>query len=65
MTFIPASPVLERRLSSGSVWSGEEECELGMLGVRRVSDISHINQLRREISGLSHLARHGRSNIVC
>ena len=24
--------------------------------MRRVSDISHINQLRREISGLSHLA---------
>ena len=36
----------------------EDEDRLGFTGgaVRRVSDISHINQLRREISGLSHLA---------
>ena len=67
-TFIPPSPMLERKntcfderkSSIGSSSSMEEE-DMSMLGlsscsVRRVSDISHINQLRREISGLSHLA---------
>ena len=27
---------------------------LGDLGIRRVSDISHINELRREVSGMDH-----------
>jgi len=68
VTFIPPSPMLEmkntcfdeRRSSIGSSSSMEDE-DRSMLGlssfnVRRVSDISHINELRREISGLSHLA---------
>ena len=53
----------ERKLSIGSASSLDEDPEENMdtLGlrncdIRRVSDISHINELRREISGLSHLA---------
>lgn len=53
----------ERHLSIGSCGSLNEE-EDRMLGsrlrannsFRRVSDISHIKQLRREVPGLSHLA---------
>ena len=72
MTFVPPSPMMEarrrmeiedeRKLSIGSASSLEEDPEDGhTLGlrscdIRRVSDISHINELRREISGLSHLA---------
>ena len=54
----------ERKLSIGSASSLDEDPEvdrnsLGLMrnsDIRRVSDISHINELRREISGLSHLA---------
>ena len=72
MTFVPPSPMAEgrrrleedeRKLSIGSASSLDEDPELDghTLGlrncdIRRVSDISHINELRREISGLSHLA---------
>ena len=34
----------------------DDRLGINTCSVRRVSDISHINQLRREISGLSHLA---------
>ena len=69
VTFIPPSPMLEkkkisfddRKESIGSASSIMEEDESSMLtlsscDVRRVSDISHINELRREIPGMSHLA---------
>ena len=73
MTFIPASPMMERRTpnllefddrkeSIGSVGSSildEEDSNMLSLStsdVRRVSDISHINQLRQEVPGMSHLA---------
>jgi len=72
MTFVPPSPMVEsrkrleeeedRKLSIGSASSFDEDPDdsnmlgLGDCGIRRVSDISHINELRREISGLSHLA---------
>ena len=71
VTFQPPSPFLntieetlsDRRLSIGSATSITEDPEekshglkLSTYGVRRVSDISHIHQLRKEISGLSHLA---------
>ena len=72
MTFVPPSPMIEprkligeddRKLSIGSASSFDEDPEpdhntLGLrdCNIRRVSDISHINELRREISGLSHLA---------
>lgn len=71
MTFVPPSPMVEarrrleedeRKLSIGSASSLDEDPEdMNSLGlrnsdIRRVSDISHINELRREISGLSHLA---------
>ena len=69
VTFIPPSPMLEkkkisfdeRKESIGSASSIMEEDDTSMLtlsscDVRRVSDISHINQLRREIPGMSHLA---------
>jgi len=53
----------ERKLSIGSASSFDEEDDMNALrlvgssrDIRRVSDISHINELRREISGLSHLA---------
>jgi len=47
----------DRRLSVGSAASLVQlPLKLSSYGVRRVSDISHIHQLRREISGLSHLA---------
>ena len=53
----------DRRLSIGSASSLTKDLEenkhglkLSSYGVRRVSDISHIHQLRKEISGLSHLA---------
>ena len=52
----------ERKLSIGSASSFDEEDDMNALAtgssrdIRRVSDISHINELRREISGLSHLA---------
>ena len=50
----------ERKLSIGSASSldAEDPESLGLrtCDIRRVSDISHINELRREISGLSHLA---------
>ena len=52
----------ERKLSIGSASSFDEEDDTNALAagssrdIRRVSDISHINELRREISGLSHLA---------
>ena len=29
---------------------------LGDLGIRRISDISHINEIRREVQGMDHLA---------
>ena len=72
MTFVPPSPMTEqrgrtlmddeeRKLSIGSASSFDEEDDANTLrlasrDIRRVSDISHINELRREISGLSHLA---------
>ena len=70
MTFVPPSPMIEprkmigeedRKLSIGSASSFDDDPDHNTLGlrdcnIRRVSDISHINQLRREISGLSHLA---------
>ena len=49
----------DRRLSIGSAASLVQlplKLSSYSYGVRRVSDISHIHQLRREISGLSHLA---------
>ena len=55
----------ERKLSIGSASSFDEDPEQDNSlvagqprdgAIRRVSDISHINELRREISGLSHLA---------
>ena len=52
----------ERKLSIGSASSLDDEDDRNALAagssrdIRRVSDISHINELRREISGLSHLA---------
>ena len=52
----------DRRMSIGSAHSLDQEPEERhkvlklSCSVRRVSDISHIHQLRREISGLSHLA---------
>ena len=54
----------DRKLSIGSASSFDDDPDgdnnmLGLAdcgGIRRVSDISHINELRREISGLSHLA---------
>ena len=62
----PRGPTLmddeERKLSIGSASSFDEEDDTNALAtgssrdIRRVSDISHINELRREISGLSHLA---------
>ena len=63
----PRGPTLmddeERKLSIGSASSFDEEDDMNALNatgssrdIRRVSDISHINELRREISGLSHLA---------
>ena len=67
MTFVPPSPMVEarrrieeddRKLSIGSASSFDEDPDDGnTLGlhdcnIRRVSDISHINELRREISGL-------------
>lgn len=72
MTFVPPSPMIEprkmigdddRKLSIGSASSFDDDPDpdhnsLGLrdCNIRRVSDISHINELRREISGLSHLA---------
>ena len=71
VTFQPPSPYCntteeslnDRRLSIGSASSLTKDLEekkhglkLSSYGVRRVSDISHIHQLRKEISGLSHLA---------
>ena len=72
MTFVPPSPLAEqrgrtlmddeeRKLSIGSASSFDEEDDANHLrlasrDIRRVSDISHINELRREISGMSHLA---------
>ena len=71
VTFIPPSPLLESRKTSfcererqesiGSASSILEEEEPRMLSlsscdVRRVSDISHIHQLRQEVPGMSHLA---------
>eukprot|EP00090_Calanus_glacialis_P012419 TRINITY_DN20976_c0_g1_i4.p1 TRINITY_DN20976_c0_g1~~TRINITY_DN20976_c0_g1_i4.p1 ORF type:complete len:324 (-),score=95.03 TRINITY_DN20976_c0_g1_i4:42-992(-) len=68
VTFIPPSPMLEKRnrclerkSSIGSSSSIMEDEDMNMLGLsscsmRRVSDISTINQLRREISGMNHLA---------
>ena len=29
---------------------------LGDLGIRRISDISHINEIRRDVPGMDHLA---------
>ena len=29
---------------------------LGDLGIRRISDISHINEIRREVQGMGHMA---------
>ena len=68
VTFIPPSPMLEKRnrclerkSSIGSSSSIMEDEDMKMLGLsscsmRRVSDLSTINQLRREISGMNHLA---------
>ena len=47
-----------RRCSIGSASSLQSESHrLGLpdLGIRRVSEISHINELRREVSGMDHL----------
>ena len=68
VTFIPPSPMLEsrntcfeRKSSIGSSSSMTEDEDAKMLSLsthsmRRVSDISTIKQLRREISGMNHLA---------
>ena len=53
-----------RRCSIGSASSFQSDPQesnmqtLGLadLGIRRVSDISHINEIRREVSGMDHLA---------
>ena len=71
MTFIPASPMMERQSmlafedrkesigSAGSIILEDEDSNmlgLSSTDVRRVSDISHIHQLRQEVPGMSHLA---------
>lgn len=49
-----------RRCSIGSASSlqSDNRCTLGLpstLGIRRISEISHINELRRGVSGMEHL----------
>ena len=41
--------------SASSLQSESHQLVLPDLGIRRVSEISHINELRREVSGMDHL----------